>query len=147
MRNGFLRILTLGFIAVLLFATLPGQATQAQPAESPIQDDQRVDSQSTLDMINQTEYLAQSAPLLSESANNPAGAYTATTATERSLNAVLDDELYDVDWSCLGCGLFFEYSQLLSQGCQSRIDGLITQNITLRLKTDHRGTHIIYLCL
>jgi hypothetical protein len=97
MRNGFLLILTLGIIAVLLFATFPGQATKAQSAESPTQDNQRVDSRSALDMIEQTAYLAQPTPLLSESANNPTVVQTAITAAECSPIAETDDDT-EMDW-------------------------------------------------
>ena len=97
MYSKILRILIFGFVVVFLFATFPGQATGAQQAKSTIRKDQRVDRQSVVDMIKQTTYLAQSAPLLSESVNKPAVAQTALTAAERSLVAETDDDT-EMDW-------------------------------------------------
>ena len=98
MRNGFLRILTLSFIIVLLFATFRGQATKAHLGESVIHNDQRVDSQSGLDIIEQTAYLTQSAPLLSESVNNPTFSQTAIAVAEQSLSHAIDQEPVGMNW-------------------------------------------------
>ena len=84
MHTKFQRILTLGIIAVLLFATLPGQANQAQPSKSaiPIHNDQNIDAQLALDMVEQNIYHAQYTPLLPDRANNMAIVQTAIVSAK-----------------------------------------------------------------
>jgi hypothetical protein len=98
MLTKFLRILKIGFVGLLLFATIPGHSTFAQPTASEIStiNGQSVDIQSSSGMNSQCGYVGQSTPLLPNTADNIAEVQIGDTSKKSSRASILE---VPVDWT------------------------------------------------
>ena len=100
MDTRFLRILTFGFILVLLFTTLLGQVTQAQQVRSaiPVPDDHDQNVQPILifssQPASQMTYESRQSGLI----NDPIVAQAAIDAAEQSLSNSVDQEPAGMNW-------------------------------------------------